>query len=214
MTRSSVWARPQAWVLTLRGSWTPWRVRVLPHGPGTHPGRKRSGHPVWRRTDVVCEPLPMGPGMLRRALVGLGLAAAAAMTTCSPPAAHSTPSTTFGSSSASCRPDRVAAERRAGLTIAVMELGWDRYEPAPGQFDQAYVNGVRRQIATCTQVGLQVVLSPGLQYPRAGSTNCPRGTTATKPGLRPPAERSTLCSAKLCAMRPQATSATSTATSV
>ena len=127
----------------------------------------------------------MGPGMRRRALVGLGLAAAAAVTTCSPPAAHSTPSTTFGVLSASCRPDRVAAERRAGLTIAVMELGWDRYEPAPGQFDQAYVNGVRRQIATCTQVGLQVVLSPGLQYPPGWVHQLPSGDYRDQAGATP-----------------------------
>jgi hypothetical protein len=127
----------------------------------------------------------MDSGIRRRAFVGLVLAAAAAVTACSPPAVHPRPTTAFGVLSASCRPDRVAAEVRAGVTIAVMDLGWDRYEPAPGQVDLDYVNSVRRQIATCTQAGLQVVLSPGLQYPPSWVHRLPAGDYRDQTGAAP-----------------------------
>jgi hypothetical protein len=47
----------------------------------------------------------------------------------------------------------------------MIELNWDRYQPAPQQFDAAYAEQFRQRIAACRQAGLDVVLGLGLQYP-------------------------------------------------
>ena len=52
-----------------------------------------------------------------------------------------------------------------GVTAVELPLAWDRYEPAPGEVDAAYVAEVREKIATCRDAGMRIVLGPGLQYP-------------------------------------------------
>lgn len=71
----------------------------------------------------------------------------------------------FGVLASACDPARAAAEKAAGIDTAVLELSWDRHEPAPQQFDPAYAADVRQKIANCRQAGLDVVLGLGLQYP-------------------------------------------------
>ena len=73
----------------------------------------------------------------------------------------------FGVLGAACTADRVAAEQRAGVTVVELPLAWDRYEPAPGQVDAAYLDEVREKIAICSDAGMRIVLGPGLQYPPA-----------------------------------------------
>ena len=88
---------------------------------------------------------------------------AAVLCACAPPA---TPTPlAFGVLNAACTPDRIAAERAAGVTAVELPLAWDRYEPAPGQVDAFYVAEVHRKIDTCRAAGMRIVLGPGLQYP-------------------------------------------------
>jgi hypothetical protein len=79
--------------------------------------------------------------------------------------AGATPTPAFGVLGAACTADRVAAEQSTGVTTVELPLAWDRYEPAPGEVDAAYVAEVREKIATCHDAGMRIVLGPGLQYP-------------------------------------------------
>ena len=73
----------------------------------------------------------------------------------------------FGVLGSSCAPDRLAAERAAGVTVVELDLAWDRLEPAPGVVDPAEAERLRGQLAACREAGVAVVLSLGLQYPPA-----------------------------------------------
>ena len=71
----------------------------------------------------------------------------------------------FGVLGSSCAPDRLAAERAAGVSVVELDLAWDRLEPAPGVVDADYAGQLRGQLAACRDAGVEVVLSLGLQYP-------------------------------------------------
>jgi hypothetical protein len=71
----------------------------------------------------------------------------------------------FGVLASSCDPSRAAAEKASGLDTAMIELSWNRYQPAPQQFDASYADEFRQKIAACRRAGLEVVLGLGLQYP-------------------------------------------------
>ena len=70
----------------------------------------------------------------------------------------------WGVLGSTCAPDRVAAERSAGLTITMLEARWDLFMPASGVVDPTYVNGLQQRISTCAGAGLRVVLGAGTQY--------------------------------------------------
>ncbi len=53
----------------------------------------------------------------------------------------------------------------AGVSQVVLSVSWERFEPAVGSADQAYIQQLRDEIATYRKAGLQVVLDPGIQYP-------------------------------------------------
>ncbi|MDT7581060.1 MAG: hypothetical protein QOK35_2324, partial [Pseudonocardiales bacterium] len=104
-------------------------------------------------------------GTLARAAVSSVAASSVAALLCacgSPPAPVAM---TFGVLDAACTPERIAAERAAGITAVELPMAWDRYEPAPGEVDADYVAEVRRKIETCRAAGMRIVLGPGLQYP-------------------------------------------------
>lgn len=79
----------------------------------------------------------------------------------------------FGVLGAACTADRVAEEQQAGVTVVELPLAWDRYEPASGQVDSAYLDEVREKIAVCRDAGMRIVLGPGLQYPPAWVRDLP-----------------------------------------
>ena len=62
---------------------------------------------------------------------------------------------------------RVDQTKAAGITLATVSVSWDRFEPAMGKYDQAYIQTVRDQIAGFRKVGLKVQLDFGIQYPPA-----------------------------------------------
>jgi hypothetical protein len=103
---------------------------------------------VWKLMAALLLLLPIGGSAYRENSASSGTAAI-----------------TFGVLASSCSPDRVAAERRAGIQIVTLDLVWDLYEPQEGQFAADYVADLQRKVSICREAGLQVILSVGLQYP-------------------------------------------------
>ncbi len=61
-------------------------------------------------------------------------------------------------------PERAGQEARAGVRVAMLELSWAGYEPAPGAFDAAYGERMRRRLAALRGAGLRVTLGLGLHF--------------------------------------------------
>ncbi|HXV93433.1 MAG TPA: hypothetical protein VD813_09060 [Pseudonocardia sp.] len=55
-------------------------------------------------------------------------------------------------------------EARAGVSAAVVELGWYRYEPAPGKFDDDFIRSVRSEIDALRAAGRTVTLDLAVHY--------------------------------------------------
>ena len=62
---------------------------------------------------------------------------------------------------------RIDQTKAAGVTIATIAVSWDRFEPAMGKYDQAYIQTLRDQIAGFGKAGVKVQLDFGIQYPPA-----------------------------------------------
>ena len=71
--------------------------------------------------------------------------------------------------------EHLDANRRAGADIVVIDLAWDRAEPKAGEFSDAYLGEIRRQIATCRKLGYGIALDLGFQYPPAWAFDLPGG---------------------------------------
>jgi hypothetical protein len=54
--------------------------------------------------------------------------------------------------------------KRAGVSLATLELAWDSYQPQPGAFDAAYAAQQRQKAESLRSAGVGVVLDVGLQY--------------------------------------------------
>lgn len=91
----------------------------------------------------------------------------------------------FGVLGATCAPARVLALRDAGVSIVELPLGWDRYEPSPGQVDERYVAEVRAKLTRCREAGIDVILAPGLHYPPDWVTRLPGGVLKGSAGGTP-----------------------------
>lgn len=62
-----------------------------------------------------------------------------------------------------------------GVRRVHLELGWDRYEPRPGDYAVPYAALVRDKLRRWREFGLRVTLGPGLQYPPGWALNLPNG---------------------------------------
>lgn len=91
----------------------------------------------------------------------------------------------FGVLGSSCEPGRLAQLREAGVTVVEVALAWDRYQPAEGSADRSYVDESRSRISACRDAGMDVILSPGLQYPPSWVRSLPGGTFTGSAGGRP-----------------------------
>jgi hypothetical protein len=91
----------------------------------------------------------------------------------------------FGVLGTSCDPERLEAERSAGIGVVVLDLAWERFEPASGAVDPDYVAQVRKQLAACQEAGMQLVLGAGLQYPPDWARSLPNGTQLDQSGSAP-----------------------------
>ena len=114
---------------------------------------------------------------MRRWALLLGLVAPVVVA-CAPASPEPEPSAgmRFGVLAASCTPERAAALRAAGVTVVELPLAWDRYQPVADEADPDYVADLRVRRDACRDAGLDVVLSPGLQYPPAWVRALPGGT--------------------------------------
>lgn len=81
-----------------------------------------------------------------------------------------------------CDPARAAALVAAGAVEVLVDVAWDKWEPAPGVTDPSYVDAVRNRVATCARAGLRVVLSPGLQYPPSWVRSLPHASYREQAG--------------------------------
>jgi len=61
-------------------------------------------------------------------------------------------------------PEHAGEEVRAGAPAAMIELFWDRAEPAQGRFDRDYLRSVAAEVAAARAAGRQVTLGLGLHY--------------------------------------------------
>ncbi|MBV9864449.1 MAG: cellulase family glycosylhydrolase [Abitibacteriaceae bacterium] len=68
---------------------------------------------------------------------------------------------------------RLKQDYAAGLRLAVLELGWNRYEPQDGVFNKAYISEVKAKLQAYQDAGFQTVLDFGLQYPPQWAFNLP-----------------------------------------
>jgi hypothetical protein len=74
-----------------------------------------------------------------------------------------TPPTYFGTLTTSGA--RSAEESSKGIKAAMIEFRWDRYEPTTeGDFDEAYVAGMKSQFNAMRAAGMQVTLAMGVHF--------------------------------------------------
>ena len=95
---------------------------------------------------------------------------------------------TVGVLGGSCEADRVTALRQAGVRLVEVGVEWSRFEPAPQQFDQAYIDDLRARFARCAGAGLGVVLTPGFQYAPDWVVQLPDGMYLDQYGNSHPAQ--------------------------
>ena len=125
----------------------------------------------------------------RRGLAAVGAAVlVTALTACRTGPAEPQPGLTFGVLGGSCDADRVGALQQAGVRFVEVGVRWSRFEPAPEQFDQAYIDALRARLARCTDAGLGVVLTPGFQYAPAWVRDLPDGRYRDQNGAANPAK--------------------------
>lgn len=68
--------------------------------------------------------------------------------------------------------DRV---RAAGVTHTVLEVAWSRFEPAPGRFDERYIQQVESLRRQRRAAGFHLSLDLGIQYPPGWVRDLPNG---------------------------------------
>ncbi|MEU8235255.1 hypothetical protein AB0C12_37170 [Actinoplanes sp. NPDC048967] len=109
--------------------------------------------------------------MVQKILRGVvGSVVAAVVAVVSVPAASATPGQelTVGMVTGSAAPyvdtSRGPAQRGAGVTQKTLELAWDAYQPANGQWSATYAAAKRAELATYRAQGFAVVADPGIHY--------------------------------------------------
>src|SRR5664280_1528870 len=63
------------------------------------------------------------------------------------------------------QPEHAAEESAKGVKVAMLELGWDSYEPTEGHFDAGYARTMKARYDALKAQGMQVTLALGLHYP-------------------------------------------------
>lgn len=71
--------------------------------------------------------------------------------------------------------DTAAEEARAGVTAAMVEVGWRRVEPREGQFDDEFIQSLRGHIARLRGDGRTVTLDLAIHYAPAWILDVPDG---------------------------------------
>ncbi|HEX8916800.1 MAG TPA: hypothetical protein VF796_30900 [Humisphaera sp.] len=81
---------------------------------------------------------------------------------------------------------RAKEEAAAGVAVVHLELAWDRYEPADGQFSDRYAAQAKAKLNAYRAAGMKVVLGTGLQHPPRWATELPGGRFVNQDGVAGP----------------------------
>lgn len=101
------------------------------------------------------------------------------------PSHAAVPEPAWGVVDSTCAPDRLAAQRGAGLTVSVVEAHWDRLQPRPGAFDAAAVAVLVGKVTRCLDAGMRVVLGSGVQYAPSWAADLPDARLRDQRGAVP-----------------------------
>jgi hypothetical protein len=91
-----------------------------------------------------------------------------------------TSSTMFGVLAAD--PDYLSADTAAGLRLAMINIGWDEWEPEQGSFDDAYISQQAATVAEYLSAGWTVAVDVGLQSPPSWALGLPYGQLVDQDG--------------------------------
>lgn len=89
------------------------------------------------------------------------------------PSHAAVPEPAWGVVDSTCAPDRLAAQRAAGLTVSVVEAHWDRLQPRPGGFEPGALADLTARLGRCLDAGMRVVLGSGAQYAPSWAADLP-----------------------------------------
>mgnify|MGYP000480568265 CR=1 FL=1 len=64
-------------------------------------------------------------------------------------------------------PEHASALSQAGIDLVVFDVSWQRFEPKEGEVDPIYLKEVLRALQTFQDLGMEVILDLGMQYPPA-----------------------------------------------
>ena len=82
-------------------------------------------------------------------------------------------------------PAHNSAEMAAGVTMAMIEVGWDSYEPTENSWNTSYINSLKSQITTYRNSGRQITLATGLHYTPSWVFNVADSHYVNAAGQRP-----------------------------
>lgn len=62
-------------------------------------------------------------------------------------------------------PKMARTEREHGIEVAHMTIAWERFEPTDGEYDSAYIAGLKATLHTFQEAGVHVEVGLGLNHP-------------------------------------------------
>jgi hypothetical protein len=130
--------------------------------------RRRKLMALHRRIGTTAKTLT-GPALKRAAAVAVAaVAASLAVGSGSALAATSAPHAAAASpviwGTLDTQAGTAAAEDKAGVTMAMLELNWSSFEPANGKISASYVATVKSELAAYQAAGMKVTLGLGMHY--------------------------------------------------
>ncbi len=78
----------------------------------------------------------------------------------------------------------VSVDKQAGVSVAMFELDWSSFEPKPGQFNSAYISGMKAFLTGFRSAGMRVTLGLGLQNPPSWISSLPDASYINESGDR------------------------------
>lgn len=63
------------------------------------------------------------------------------------------------------KPERMVADRQAGINVTVLSVIWDRIEPQEGQWSSKEIKRIKSEISAARFTGMAISVDFGLQYP-------------------------------------------------
>ena len=77
---------------------------------------------------------------------------------------------------------RISADKQAGASVAMFDLDWASFEPTQGQFNAAYISGMKSFLSSYRAAGMPVTLGLGLQDPPSWVFSLPDGNYVNESG--------------------------------